>query len=647
MLNRRRSSRSSSIVDSDIATKDWYIAWEKECLRRETEFASSLLKPPEKILPADWIQHNVVIPPPQSDMPGPLTFRGREYCIEVVNDFANDDITDNVSCFGAQTAKSTSLMAGVAWSVACDPCSFLWVLPSLELARSFSETRWIPIIEATPALNVLKVASRHKFKKTQQVLAGSLINFVGSNSPANLSSRPCRRVILDEVDKFDVGLNEANALELAELRTKGQSRPQRFKVSTPTLVTGIIWQEFLKGDQRRYRVPCPGCKKWIVLAWNQNYTVFRLTGNEAFACWDKEAKNRNTGTWDLDRVERSAHYLCPHCGFQIRDRHKPSMNSGGEYFATAVGSARFRSRHLPSLYSITPDNGVGRLAVKFLQANKSLLGVQGFVNGDLAEPYISQDTIGDRTEIISAALQAGAEYNKLMSVDCQQTEPFFYGTVRAWSSRDTQGILNFHCNTWDELRQVQVANDVRDAGVVVDSGFGARSDADVYGHCAQYGDWIESMTRRLAVGWVPAKGVSGRKRWNRDGTLFPWNLSQVDPYLGSSEQGRCSISLLHFATDFFKDVLESLRKRQTQVTWGVLAEAASEEYWRHMDAEVRTAELSLGRGHVVHIWKPRAKHWPNHWFDCEVLQVVFAAFHGLIDLAEFSPPQRDENKHDT
>src|SRR6185312_15999725 len=37
--------------------------------------------------------------------------------------------------------------------------------------------------------------------------------------------------------------------------------------------------------------------------------------------WDKQAKRRD-GSWDYDRVVRSARFECPHCGGHITDNHR-------------------------------------------------------------------------------------------------------------------------------------------------------------------------------------------------------------------------------------------------------------------------------------------------------------------------------------
>ena len=59
-----------------------------------------------------------------------------------------------------------------------------------------------------------------KIKILEQHFQKMSLWFVGSNSPANLSSRSVSLLMLDEVDKFSDGSSskEAGALQLAEAR---------------------------------------------------------------------------------------------------------------------------------------------------------------------------------------------------------------------------------------------------------------------------------------------------------------------------------------------------------------------------------------------------------------------------------------------
>lgn len=588
--------------------------------------------------PADWCRANLRFDEPGNR--GPFTTAGREYIIEPLNDWGDPETADCVEVFGSQTGKTGMLMAGAAWSVIHDPCGILWVMPSMGLAQSFSEVRWQPMLRASAPLARLipDGSARHDFKKLQQQIGASVINFVGSNSPANLASRPARKVVLDEVDKFDDGgTGEADAVNLAEQRTKGQSYPQRRKTSTPSMVDGLIWQEFLKGDQRRYFVPCPLCGKFIVLVWSKQFTIMPPSGCDAFVVWDKEAR-RADGTWDFERVVKSSRAECPHCKGHIRDGHKTMMIARGEWRATAKSELGFRSRHLPSLYACTPETTFGKLAVKFLQAKQSLLGLQGFINGDLAEPYQSQDRQVERVELITSRLDVTESATPILTVDCQSKAPHFWHVCRVWEvGGNSTAVSAGPIETWEDIRAIQQAHKVNDVAVVIDSGFGARDDAEVYRNCARFCEAMRTNAGKPElVGWMPAKGMPTRRRWKHEesGLMIPYYMRKIDPFVGTAQAGQFGMSLFEFAGDAFKDILEMLRAGRGGYKWSVVDTVATEEYWRHLDAEIKTASFNKNTGKTTYQWRPRSRHWPNHMLDCEVMQVAAATVYKLFTLPE-------------
>lgn len=588
--------------------------------------------------PSDWAAQHLRFDEP--DNRGPLTLSGREYMREPMDWWADPASTDAVQVFGSQTGKTGGLMAGAAWLICNEPSRIFWVMPTRDTAKSFSRTRWQRMLETSDCTKMLIPvgAHRHNFATFQQHVGGAVVDMVWSNSPAALASIPARVVILDEVDKFNEGgAKEANAVNLAEQRTKNFATPKRCKTSTPTIVEGLIWQEFLKTDQRRRFVPCPHCGKLVVLIWSKQFTVLPLTGNEAQVRWDKEAR-REGGGWDLDRVEKSARFECPHCGGHILDAHKTRMDRDGRWQSTAVGAARgYRGWHLPSLYAASAECNVGKLAVKFLQAKQSLQGLQGFINGDLAEPYLSQDRQAERIELITSRVEITAEWQKALTVDCQQRAPHFWFAARAWNDGDSQGFDSGSLDTWDDIRAKQKAHGIADCAVCIDSGFGAKSDAEVYRNCSRFCEIVQRPEAMpIMLGWMPAKGMPGRKRWKDSGSgLFvPWYVRSIDPYLGTSGAGMVEMSLFEFSGDFFKDILANLRAGKAGCKWEVLQSAATEEYWRHLDAESKVAVFSKQTGLTQHVWLPRSKHWPNHMGDCEVMQVALASFFGWLKIEE-------------
>jgi predicted RNA-binding Zn-ribbon protein involved in translation (DUF1610 family) len=461
-------------------------------------------------------------------------------------------------------------------------------------------------------------ARRHDVKKLQQFIGDSVVNFFGSNSPANLSSTPARVAIQDEVDKFSSGTSkEADAANLADQRTKRFSNPKRYKSSTPTMTDGLIWQEFLKTDQRRRFVPCPNCGKYVVLVWSREMTILPQLGSEAYIRWDKEAK-RPDKTWDLDRVEQSARAECPHCGFHIRDGMKTAMDRAGEWRPTQSAARGYRGWHLSSLYANGTETTFGKLAVKFLQAKRSIMGLQGFINGDLAEPWESQDSRSERTEVIIIGGSKLENALRIMTVDVQEVAPYFWIVLRDWSDGPSRLHWCGHVDTWEEVREVQITNGVDDDCVVLDSG---SKTQEVYENCLRWGKLVPRANGMpIWHGWLPSKGRERDAKWIDPKTKVarPFVLGRA-----ALPHKRFELPLLEFNGDSIKDVLARLRKSGKPFAWE-LNETADDEYFRHLDAEVRKP-LAVGRtGKVVWTWCKRNSRWPNHLLDCEIIQVAAA-----------------------
>lgn len=585
--------------------------------------------------PSAWCCENLIFDEP--DNRGPFTTSGRDYIRETIDAWADPSITDMVQVFGSQTGKTAGIMGGAAWTIRNEPSRLFWVMPTRPTVQKFSRTRWQTMLHRSPELAALIPAGsrRFDFSTFEQIVGGSIVDMVWSNSPSALSSVPARIVILDEVDKFNEGgAKEADAVNLAEQRTKSFANPKRVKTSTPTLISGMIWQEFLKTDQRRRFMPCPHCSKSLTLIWSKQYSIFKSTGEEAVAKWDKEAK-RDDGTWDLDRVERSARFECPHCAGHIRDAHKTVIDRRGDWRPSTTAARGYRGWHLSSLYSASAEANVGKLAVKFLQAKNSLMGLQGFINGDLAEPYQAQDTLGERVELVTSRVEVTAEWKKLITVDCQARSPHFWFVVRQWNGGNSVAIEAGSLDQWEDLRARQLAHHIPDVYVLIDSGFGAKSDAEVYKNCVRNSELIpQDNDKVIAVGWMPGKGMPGRKRWKdkESGLTVPWFLGSVDPFIGTAHGGQVSQSLFEFSGDFFKDILQNLREKKGGYDWSVAESVSNDEYWQHMDAEVKSAVQSKYSGRTIHEWRKRSAHWPNHLFDCEVEQVAFANFHKFFTL---------------
>jgi phage terminase large subunit GpA-like protein len=274
--------------------------------RNLLDYRRNLYKPTPVQTVVEWSEANLRLTARQTEHPGPFSTSVRPYTREPMECWKDTSVSEVTLCWGSQTSKTTTLMAGLAWLIANEPSPALWLMPTENLARSFSKSRWLPMLEDSPAMLECFPAEADKITNLEQNFTRSTLTFVGSNSPANLASRPVRVLIADEVDKFaEATAKEADALDLAEQRLKSFSSSKAFMTSTPTVVEGRIWQRFLRGDQRRFYLPCPHCKEYIRLEWRQ-------------VTW--EDHKTEDGKHDLSKIRASAHYVCQLCQGKITVR---------------------------------------------------------------------------------------------------------------------------------------------------------------------------------------------------------------------------------------------------------------------------------------------------------------------------------------
>jgi phage terminase large subunit GpA-like protein len=585
------------------------------------EFLRGLYRPAPRQTVVQWAEANLKLTSRQTEHPGPYSTSVRPYVREPLECWKDSGVVEMTLCWGSQTSKTTTLMAGLAWLIDTEPSPALWLMPTENLARSFSKSRWMPMLEDCPAMVAHFPSDKDKLTHLEQHFDRSTLTFVGSNSAANLASRPVRVLVADEVDKFaQASETEADALDLAEQRLKAFSSSKLFLTSTPTTTEGRIWQRFLRGDQRRYYLPCPHCKVPIRLEWRQ-------------VKWDETAKLED-GKWDFGRVRASARYECQLCKGAMTDAQKVAGLRHGQWIPENKGALPgVRSYHLSSLYSPDRKCTWGHLAVQFIESQESLIGLQGFINGNLAEPWENQAAPRQREELIVAGTEGLAEKAiKFLTVDCQASSPHFWFVVRAWNEDgSSRAIEAGPLDTWHDVREKQGQHGVQDVHVVIDSGYDAPT---VYSECLRWGRFFPRTGRvPLWVGWMPAKGMP-RKGWRnpKTGVEDPFFLRGIDPRVGDNagRQGKLELKLLEFGTDVTKDILERLRKGKTATRWEVADNVASPEYWRHLDCEQKVARMSSATGRTTWTWLPRSSKWPNHLADCEVMQVAAAIFHNRI-----------------
>ncbi|MEG0587833.1 MAG: terminase gpA endonuclease subunit, partial [Akkermansia sp.] len=266
-----------------------------------------------------------------------------------------------------------------AYFIEHDPMPLLWALPTDKLDKSFSRTRLQPLIRENSCLAKHVRPDPDEFKLDEMLLDNMEIFMTGTSEPANLSSRPIARCILDEEAKYvQENKEEAHPVDLIDERTKTFHRRLLIHASTPSTEDSYFWVKFRQTDFRKFFVPCPHCGNFLTFEFSRESVV-----------WDDPQEGELRGEAFEDWVEGHTYYKCPHCAGRIEDRQKIEMMQHGEWRATNLKAARsMRGYQLNSLFS--PYVTFGKMARKFVEAKGELftqLALQNFKNAWEALPY--------------------------------------------------------------------------------------------------------------------------------------------------------------------------------------------------------------------------------------------------------------------
>lgn len=561
----------------------------------ENEAKAALTPPPAQSV-TEWCEANLTLSARSSASPGRYSTILTPYVREPLNRTGELGVKSITLCWGVQSAKTTTMMAALAYRIKRKPTPALWAMPSEHLARSFSRDRLQPLIEDCPALAEEKPTDPDRFQTLEMSMRKMNVFLVGT-SASNLSSRSCGLVIADEVDKFpEESKREASALRLVELRTRNFPQGLVLKTSTPTLDTGTIWQEFLGGDQRHYQVACPSCHHHQKLEWEG-------------VRWDQDAKLEEG--WDFKKVAATSYYVCRSCAQPIVESQKSALLRSGRWVAENPDAPRgVYSYHLSALYS--PWVSWGELAVEFLREKESPGGLRNFINSSLALPWVPQASTVKSGEI-EEVVKASPEYRLgtvpvedpgalIMSVDVQQTE--LWWILRAIEANGSSYLIDYGSAIgWEAIRQIfghpyptPSGKMVTPQFGIVDSGYAARSIAGVY-------DFVSGWPRS----WAAYKG-----RTVSQGMRQPVTFQEV--------MSRDKMIPLYQADDeLWKERLYLQSIQQRTAKW-YLPRDIRRDYVTQLTGE-RLVERRGPRGTTTLEWKTVG---PNHLGDCEKMFLVAA-----------------------
>ena len=557
-------------------------------------------RPPRRMRVSEWADEHRVLEPLFASEPGPWKTDRAPYAREVMDSAGLPWVRRITWMASTQVGKSEAMNNIAGFYIHQRPSPGMFVLPNRDAARLAAERRILPMVQASSALRGELTEKSHDVKHREMVFKRSVLYMRSAQSPTDLASVPVRLVLADEVDKWPQWAGrEAEPLALVQERQRTFHDSLLIAASTPTTRDGLIFREYMMGDQRHYYVPCPHCGEHQVLQFEQ-------------IKWDKEIRDGN-----VMRNKRAAWYECIACQQRITDQHKRDMLREGfwcpeditvsDWLAGMRETERHdhRSYHLWSAYS--PWVTFWRVAAQFLDSRGDPARMMNFTNSWLARVWEERSahtseaaiaaTVGEaaRTElpedtvVVTAAVDVQGDYMVWMVV--------------AWGADERNHVVDIgQDSTWQELTDA------------LQRGWGKKQMFPklICIDSRYRRDEVMEWTRRNPN----VRMIAGVQRDNP----VPFSTTRIDRHPKTGKALAQGLTVWTINVNVFKDLVAhrlqlSLREDEGEVVLGRMSIAGDlEPHWiRQMSAEHKIVKRM--RGKVRETWQLKPGRQRNEAWD--------------------------------
>lgn len=578
------------------------------------------LEPPPEMTVSQWAERYRVLDS-SSAYPGRWSNDVTPYLRDIMDEFNNPHTREIIFCKPTQVGGTEVVLNILGYAAGQDQAPTMAVIPTDELAKTFVEARFQPMVDKSPDLR--KKYLPRKSRRLQKRFVGMTLYLTGSNSPSKLASKAIKNLLMDETDKWpSASKKEANPVDLARERTKTFTYTKKiYDNCTPTLRSGHIWQAKEKADvERHYFVPCPHCDEYIELIFDQIKWPKGEGGDDEGQEGQAEKGPKAPSMTDSERAEQAL-YFCQECGAAIGNMHKPAMLRKGEWreVRRKIGAKqipRSVAFWINTLYS--PFVTWEHIAQEFLDSQGDLEKLQNFRNSWLAEPWEDLDTHTDVDMVLArqtdVPVMVVPEWAELLTAGIDVQKNSVYWAIRAWGPYITsQNIAHGQAlSLEDAALRINITfrrEDGREMLVAlcgVDSG--DQTDM-VYEFCSMNADWT-----------IPVKGASLQ--------YGSFRISKIDKE-GSRANGR---PLLLVNGDAYKDMIATRMRRDNGPNTGswMVHAGCDHEYAEQVTAEHKINVTKAGKR--IQVWAPKTSHADNHYLDCEVYAACAADLRGVRDM---------------
>lgn len=242
---------------------------------------SSAWTPRERMSVSTWADRHRILE--HGAEPGPWRTERTAYLAEPMDAFANPRVSVIVLIKSARVGGTEMGNNMLGFAIDQQPGDVLYVYPRQDDAEEECRTRLVPMVQCSPRLRLHTSGEPGEWSTKREINFDTCNVFMAwANSYQTLIRRTCRYDFHDECDNVD----EPTVASIGDAVTLGMERVTTYKdraktvcTSTPTTPNKPGMGLYMRSDQRKYHVPCPGCGLYQVLMFDQ-LKVDSIEGHE-------------------------------------------------------------------------------------------------------------------------------------------------------------------------------------------------------------------------------------------------------------------------------------------------------------------------------------------------------------------------------
>lgn len=361
--------------------------------------------------PSEYNEQTRYLPESVTPMPGFIRYDTFPFLREILDCFDVDSPVREVNLKkGVQIGWSTLLESITLYYMGhVKTLPLAYVSADKELTHARVEENFIPMIQQSGLSHIIRSNDEGNARKTGQTKdhiqfeGGGHLRLLGARTADKMRSFSICVMMKDEIDAWaDTVGKDGEPDKLTDARCSAYWERRKIARGTTPLIKNKskIEKQYLRGDQRKYFVPCKHCGHMQYLHWMPR------DGKGGFV-------------WDLDENDRliakSVRYICESCGGAHHEYDKEKMFSRGEWRPTAEPvEPGIRSYHLPAFYSPIGFQPWSKNVLMYLDAFdpverkvKDIGEFQVFYNNILGEPF---EIMGAKIRFTSVSAHRRASY---------------------------------------------------------------------------------------------------------------------------------------------------------------------------------------------------------------------------------------------